>query len=124
MDAEGLREIERARLRALVAGDRETADPLHAEDFRIVTPSGLGWSKEEYLGGIASGFIDYRRFEAVSEIEVMIDGGLGVVKYRSAIEISVDGNPVAELSAWHLDVYRVDVNGLWQVRWSQATAVE
>ena len=37
------------------------------------------WSKEQYLGGIASGRIEYRRFEAMSNIDVMVDGALAVL---------------------------------------------
>lgn len=124
MDADALRELERTRLRALVAADLAVSDPLHADDFRIATPSGVVWTKDEYLGGIGDGRIDYRRFEATSEIEVVLDAAVGVVRYRSAIEISVEGNPPARLEAWHLDVYRAGDDGLWQVRWSQATAID
>ena len=96
---------------------------LHADDFRIVTPSGHAWSKQEYVGGIASGDIDYRRFEPISEIEVMLDHDLAVLRYRSAIEISVNGREPVILEAWHQDVYRRTSYGTWQIHWSQATAV-
>lgn len=59
-----IRDIERRRLRSLVEADVVTADALHAADFQLVNPSGGVWSKEHYLGGIASGSIDYRRFDA------------------------------------------------------------
>jgi ketosteroid isomerase-like protein len=118
-----LAEIERRRLRTLVEVMPDEADALHADDFRIVTPSGHVWSKAEYLGGIASGEIDYRRFEPISEIDVMADGDLAVLRYRSAIEISVQGQEPGKLEAWHLDCYRRDDNGTWRIRWSQATAI-
>ena len=120
MDAERLRRIERTRLQALVEGS--TADELHAADFRIVTPSGQPWSREEYLGGIASGDINYHRFEPTSEIEVILDHDLAVLRYRSAITISVNGQQPGDLQAWHLDVYRRTPDG-WQIQWSQATAI-
>lgn len=118
-----LTEVERQRLRSLVEVRVAEADALHAADFQIVTPSGHTWSKQEYLGGIASGDIDYRRFEPLSEIEVMVDGELAVLRYRSAIETAVNGQEPGELEAWHLDCYRQDERGLWQVRWSQATSI-
>lgn len=34
---EEIREIERSRLRALVAGDIDTAQRLHADDFQLIT---------------------------------------------------------------------------------------
>ncbi|HEY0472502.1 MAG TPA: nuclear transport factor 2 family protein [Kribbella sp.] len=118
-----LAEIERRRLRTLVEVKPDEADALHADDFRIVTPSGHVWSKAEYLGGIASGEIDYRRFEAISDIDVMADGDLAVLRYRSAIEISVKWQEPGELEAWHLDCYRRDDGGVWRIRWSQATSI-
>jgi hypothetical protein len=118
-----LADIERQRLRSLVEVNLTDAEALHAPDFRLVHPSGGVWSKEQYLGGIASGDIDYRRFEAVSDIEVMVDGTVAVLRYRSAIDIAVKGQQAGELECWHLDCYRQDETGSWQVRWSQATAV-
>jgi len=62
---EELGNLERRRLRSLVEVNIEEADALHAADFQLVHPGGGVWSKERYLGGIASGRIDYRRFEAM-----------------------------------------------------------
>lgn len=88
-------------------------------------PSGGVWSKKQYLGGIASGSIRYRRFEAVSHIQVMVEGNLAVLRYRSAIDILVQGQEAGSLSCWHTDCYRRDQdNAHWQVVWSQATAVD
>ncbi|WP_076474145.1 nuclear transport factor 2 family protein [Micromonospora avicenniae] len=94
-------------------------------DFELVHPSGGVWSKEHYLGGIASGDINYRRFEAVSGIDVMVDGSLAVLRYRSLIDIAVQGQTPGLLECWHLDCYRRDRHGgPWRVRWSQATAID
>ncbi|MEU8221471.1 nuclear transport factor 2 family protein [Kribbella sp. NPDC048915] len=114
--------LERTRLAHLVARRIDAADAIHAPDFVIVTPSGHAWTKAEYLGGIASGDINYRRFEPIGAIDVMVDGGLAVLRYRSAIEVGVNGREPAPLSAWHLDCYRRTADG-WQIRWSQATAL-
>ena len=89
--ADDLRELERRRLRSLVEVDLAAAEELHTPDFELVNPGGSTWSREKYLGGIASGDIDYRRFEPVSDIDVMVDGDLAVLRYRSAIDISVTG---------------------------------
>ena len=121
-----LRDVERRRLRSLVEADSETADALHASDFQLVHPSGGTWSRERYLGGIASGGIEYRRFEPISDIEVVIEGNLAVLRYQSAIEIKVDDQEAGSLHCWHTDCYRRDdrIGAPWQVFWSQATETE
>ena len=48
--------------------------------------------------GVLSGQINYRRFEAVSDIEVMTDGNLAVLRYRSEIDIHVEGQQPGPLS--------------------------
>jgi hypothetical protein len=116
--------IERERLRCLVEVRVDKADALHASDFELVTPSGSLWSREHYLGGIASGDINYRRFEAVSDIDVMVNGNLAVLRYRSAIDIAVQGQEPGPLECWHLDCYRrTSSSAPWQARWSQATSI-
>jgi hypothetical protein len=81
------------------------------------------WSKDDYLGGIASGDINYSRFEAVSSIGVMVDGDLAVLRYRSLIDIP-DQEP-GMLERWHLDCYRPERDdGPWRVHWSQTTSID
>ena len=120
MDAAGLAELERRRLHALVAADLVAADTLHAEDFQLVTPGGDALSKDEYLAGIASGEIDYRRWEAET-IDAHVRGEAGCVRYRSTIEITVDGRELGAVRCWHTDYYERR-DGRWQVVLSQATA--
>jgi hypothetical protein len=62
------------------------------------------------------------RFEAVSEIEVSAGEDVGVVRYRSEIDIAVAGQEPGPLECWHLDVYVRDGDA-WRVRWSQATEI-
>ena len=120
-----LADTERRRLRSLVEVRLADADALHAPDFLLVHPSGGVWTKHQYLGGIASGEINYRRFEAVSTIDVMVDRDLAVLRYRSLIDIAVQGQDAGLLECWHLDCYRRDRDGApWRVRWSQATAID
>lgn len=70
-------------------------------------------SKNQYLDGIASGTIDYRRFEPVSEISVLTAGELVVIRYKSQIDIEVQGQHLL-LRCWHTDCYRRGHDG-WQV---------
>jgi hypothetical protein len=119
-----LTETELRRLRSLVEVDAVALDAVHAQDFVLVHPSGGVWTKDQYIGGVVSGRINYRRFDAVSEIEEMVHGNVGVVRYRSAIDLQVGDAKGGEIACWHLDCYRrVVEDAPWQVVWSQATEI-
>ncbi len=111
-----LPDLELARLRALVAADIGTAAPMHAEDYQLITPNGSEMTKEDYLGAIGSGQLRYRVFEAASDIAVLGDAPIAVLRYQA--RISFDDRP--GLLCWHTDCYR-QRDGRWQVVWSQAT---
>jgi hypothetical protein len=113
-----LPDVERQRLRALVRADTGAAAPLHAEDYWLITPNGSEMTKDDYLGAIASGQLRYRVFEPVSEMAVLGDGPVVVLRYRA--RISFDDGP--GVTCWHTDCYRLG-DETWQVVWSQATAI-
>ena len=119
--ADNLRDLERARLRALVDADLATAGALHAEDYQLITPGGAALTKSEYLGGIADGTLDYRIFEAVSDVAVRTFADVSVLRYRARIEILVAGT-LDEGLFWHTDTYERR-DGSWQAVWSQATRI-
>lgn len=116
-----IRESERSRLRALVAADITAAEPLHADDFQLITPIGVALSREEYLGAIAAGHIKYRAWEP-SDIAVRLYGSTAVIRYRARIEVIFNGHPVPPGEYWHTDTYE-ERNGRWIVVWSHATAI-
>jgi hypothetical protein len=121
-DAELLRSTERERLRALVTGDVERADQLHADDFQLINPLGGALSKEQYLGGISSGQIHYLYWEPES-IAVRLYGDVAAIRYRSQLEIVVQGHHIPRQRYWHTDLY--ERHGVqWQVVWSHATAAD
>jgi hypothetical protein len=114
-----VRAIERERLRSLIEADLEVANRLHADDFQLVNPLGQSLSKEQYLGGIASGDINYLLWEP-GEIEVRMYENGAAIRYESELEIVVHGQMIPRQRYWHTDVYEKR-NGQWQVVWSQAT---
>jgi hypothetical protein len=114
-------EIERSRLRALVAADIATAHPLHADDFQLITPIGVALSREEYLGAIATGQIKYMAWEP-GDIAVRLHGSAAVIRYRARLEVIFGGHPVPPEEYWHTDAYE-HRDGRWMVVWSQATAI-
>lgn len=120
-DSDILRDTERERLRALVAADVARAGPLHADDFQLINPLGGALSKEQYLGGIASGQIKYLAWEPES-IVVRLYGDVGVIRYPSQLEIIVQGHHIPRGRYWHTDLYERR-DGQWQVVWSHATGI-
>lgn len=117
-----LRSVEQERLRSLVEANMETAHRLHASDFQLITPLGGTVSKDQYLGMIASGDIDYVEWEPGS-IEVKMYPQAAVLRYQATIRIVVKENPDAPSGHfWHTDLYELR-DGQWQVVWSQATQI-
>ena len=107
-------------LHRAVAGNADVLDALHAPGFLLCTPSGTVWTRQQYPDGLIDGTINYRRFEPVTPIEVVLDTHLAVLRYRSEIAISINSAPLGHLACWHLDVYQHD-GVSWRCRWSQAT---
>jgi len=118
MSSADLPDLERKRLRALLAADIKTAAPMHADDYQLVTPNGSDMTRDDYLGAIASGQLRYRVFEPVSDIAVLGEEPVAVVRYQA--KISFDDR--AGLLCWHTDCYQLR-DGRWQVVWSQATQI-
>ena len=121
--ADEIRTIERGRLRALVEANLEVAEQLHADDFQLITPGGGVLTKAEYLGGIASGYLNYCVWEPDSDIDVRLFDQVALIRYRSRLHMSMDGAAGALQHYWHTDTYE-QRDGRWQVVWSQATQIE
>jgi hypothetical protein len=120
--AEDIRNTERARLRALVAGDTDAAGPLHAPEFQLITPIGMPLSKDEYLAAIVSGQIKYLGWEPGPIAVRQQQNGYAVIRYRARLEIVFSGHRVAPGDYWHTDTYE-HRDGRWMVVWAQATAI-
>ena len=118
-----IRTVECERLRSLVQADLAVADRLHADDFQLVNPGGGILTKEQYLSGIASGYLHYRVWEPDSDIAVRLYGDAAVIRYRSRLHMSVGGAAGELRHYWHTDSYEKR-DGRWQVVWSQATLVQ
>jgi hypothetical protein len=115
-------DIERARLKAIVNRDMELARSLHADDFEFITPGGTVFSKERYLGDIASGALNYVVFEPASDIVVRDHGQAAAVRYQLRYEFQIDGEVDTDVM-WHTALYEAR-DERWQVVWSQTTRIK
>ncbi len=59
--------------------------------------------KEEYLGGIASGQLDYLHWEPET-IAVRSNGSVAVIRHKSQLEIVVQGLKIFRRPYWHTDL--------------------
>jgi hypothetical protein len=122
VDADRLRELEARRLRSLVEGDMPTAEALHAAEYQLINPFGTPLTRQEYLGAIATGQLDYRVFEAMSEVAVLVGSDLGCLRYQANIDIRSSTGDSDSGAFWHTDVYQRR-GGDWSAIWSQATRI-
>ena len=121
-DADELKAIEREKLAAFVAKDVETLQRIHARDFQLVNPAGQELNRDDYLNGIAQGYITYSRWEPESQIQAVVYGDGAVLRYRAQVEVSVQGEAQPAQHFWQIEVYEKRSDG-WQTVFSQATRV-
>ena len=119
---ERLRHIEQTRLQALVDADVAVAGSLIATDFELINPIGDVLTRDDLLGGLGSGALDFLANTVTSEIRVRLHGSTAVLRYRHMIDIAVV--PVGHLAhpAWSTAVYERR-HGKWQVVWEQTGAI-
>jgi len=116
------RDLERARLRTLVAADMAGARALHAPDYQLVTPGGRVLSGVDYLGDIESGALEYVVFEPASEIAVVLFDSGAAVRYQALIDVRFAPGGSDHGRFWHTDIY-ARRDDRWLAVWSQATRI-
>lgn len=121
MTADDFRTLEQSRLQALVERDMPLAWRLHAPDFQLVTPRGHTYSREAYLGEVESGGLSYLEWTPEA-IEVHAFAEVAVLRYKARLLMDSGTVQPASFECWHTDSYELR-GAVWQVVWSQATAI-
>jgi hypothetical protein len=119
--AERLRTIERTRLQALVTADTATARRLTARDFQLINPGGAPLSRDDYLGAVGGGDIDYLVFDPASPIAVRMSGNSASLRFEASFDLVVGGTRFTH-QGWVTELYERR-RGRWQIVWEQATAI-
>ena len=119
---EQLRQIEKKRLQTLVDADIAVAGPLFASDFELVNPLGEVLTRDDMLGAVGSGALDFLSNTITSQIRVRLHGNTAVLRYRHTIDIAVAGIGHLSHPAWSTAVYERH-NGNWQIVWEQTGAI-
>ena len=79
-------------------------------------------SKDQYLGAVTAGVIKYVSMELESQVDARVYGDVVLIRYRTAIEVDVQGQRFPRASYWFTDVYEKR-DGRWQIVWSQGTGI-
>jgi len=113
-------DFEKTRLKALVDADITTAEPMHAEEFELISPIAFVFTKELYLGQIESGYIDYKQWD-FNDASVKHYRNIALIRY-SDTEFCVfqDGELACTTLLTHTNLYEKR-NGKWKIVWSQAS---
>jgi hypothetical protein len=119
--ANRLRAIETTRLQALVDADTATARRLTAPDFELINPAGSPLSRDDFLGGVRAGVIDFLSIRPSSPIAVRLSGNSATLRYRTTFDLIVGGTHLTH-EAWTTALYERR-NGRWRIVWEQTTAV-
>ena len=119
--ANRLRAIETTRLHALVDADTATARKLTAPDFQLINPAGVPLSRNDFLGAVDAGVIDFLVNEPSSPIAVRLSGDSATLRYKTAFDVVAGGTHVTH-QGWTTALYERR-DGHWQIVWAQSTAI-
>ena len=120
-DADRLRAIEQKRTRALVDADTATARRFMADDYQGINPAGEPLSREDLLGAVKAGVLDFLVDGPASPITVRLLGNAAVLRYQRSFDLVVGGTRLTH-KGWSTELYERR-HGHWQIVWEQATAV-
>jgi hypothetical protein len=116
-----LRAIETTRVQALVDADTATARKLTAPDFQVINPAGAPLSRDDLLGGVDAGVLDFLAIEPSAPIAVRLSGDSATLRYQAAFDVVVGGTHVTH-EAWTTALYERR-DGRWRIVWEQSTAI-
>jgi hypothetical protein len=119
--ADRLRAIEQKRAQALVDADTTTARRLMADDYQGINPAGDPLSREDLLGAVKAGVLDFLADTPASAITVRQYGNAAVLRYQRKFDLVIAGTRLTH-KAWSTELYERR-HGHWQIVWEQTTAV-
>ena len=99
----------------------DLARQLHAADFQLITPTGHQYARDQYLDEIETGELKYVAWDP-EEMDVRMHASVAMLRYRARLQVDSGTGQVSIFHCWHTDSYEL-IDGLWQVVWSQATAI-
>lgn len=105
--------------RAIVSNDAERIARFMAEDWVIVSESGVA-SKEEFLSFVASGRLTHSAMDRVGDVRIRLYGDTAVLTLRATNTAHFEGRRF-DADEWTSDVF-VRRDDLWSCVLTQITA--
>lgn len=121
-EVDALRDLELSRLEAVVMNDMPALQALYADDFELVPPPGVVMSRDEFLGALQDGGLDFLAWDPVSELDVRVQVDTAVVTYRAEVHLLAAGMGELRHEMWQTAVFERGDQG-WRVVREQSTAV-
>jgi hypothetical protein len=119
---ERLRQTEKKRLQALVDANVAVAGPLIANDFELINPLGEVLTRNDLLGAVGSGALDFLSDTITSQIRVRLHGDTAAMRYRHTISVALAQVGHLTHPAWTTALYERR-KGNWQIVWEQTGAI-
>jgi hypothetical protein len=119
---ERLRQTEKKRLQALVDANVAVAGPLIANDFELINPLGEVLTRNDLLGAVGSGALDFLSDTITSQIRVRLHGDAATLRYRHTISVALAQVGHLTHPAWTTALYERR-KGNWQIVWEQTGAI-
>jgi Domain of unknown function (DUF4440) len=119
---ERLRHVEKKRLQALVDANVAVVGRLIANDYELINPLGEILTRNELLGAVGSGSLDFLSDTITSHIRVRLHGNAAVLRYRHTISVALAGVGHLTHPAWTTALYERR-HGHWQIVWEQTGAI-
>jgi Domain of unknown function (DUF4440) len=119
---ERLRRIEKKRLQALVDANVAVAGRLTANDYELINPLGEVLTRNDLLGAVGAGALDFVSDTITSRIRVRLHRDAAALRYRHTISVALGGVGHLTHPAWTTALYERR-NGHWQIVWEQTGAI-
>jgi ketosteroid isomerase-like protein len=116
---DAVRELERARFRAMVDADEEALTALLSERVSYVHTNGKRESKQQFIAALANGRRRYRQIEIESQEIVALGHETCVVSGRALLEMELKAGPLLFPIAY--TAIHTQEAGRWQLFAWQAT---
>jgi hypothetical protein len=121
-DVDLLRTLETRRTADLVAGDIDAGAAVLADDFTLVDPTGELETRADYLASLQSGELDYLAWTAESPLDVRVVGDAAIMRYRSAIDVTIAGSRIPG-RFWQTEYFERR-GGQWMLVWGHTSPIQ